>query len=310
MHVIMYHYVRDLPRTQFPAIKGMMLDCFRVQVDELRQHFEMATLRTALEFLAGTYEPRRDLCLLTFDDGLREHYEQVTPILAERRIQGLFFLITSSIAEGRVAPVHMNHFLMAKLGFEEYSKHFERLLREQSAAPFNRGNDEAVARRTYPWDTPEIASFKYVFNFILSPVLRDRLVTAMFELYIAPQQEFSRELYLTWSEAREMQAEGMVLGGHTHEHRPLAALSDSELEEDLRACRMHLDENVRNQPVWPFCYPYGKRDSFDSRAVRMLKHLDFNCAFSTEAGPGKPEEDLFAIPRIDCNRVETSQIAA
>ncbi len=29
LHIVMYHYVRDLPRTRFPRIKGMMLDEFR-----------------------------------------------------------------------------------------------------------------------------------------------------------------------------------------------------------------------------------------------------------------------------------------
>src|SRR5271163_372474 len=83
LFVSTYHYVRDLPRTQFPQIKGMLLDDFREQVKVLPDLFEMATVNSALEFLKGTYHPRRDLCLMTFDDGLKEHYADVTPILDE-----------------------------------------------------------------------------------------------------------------------------------------------------------------------------------------------------------------------------------
>ena len=64
---------------------------------------------------------------MTFDDGLREHYADVTPILAEEQIQGLFFLITGCMEDGVVAPVHMNHFLMAHLGFEVYRRAFEKM---------------------------------------------------------------------------------------------------------------------------------------------------------------------------------------
>ena len=95
LHIVVYHYVRDLPRSPFPRIKGMLLEDFEKQVASLDGRFEMATLESALAYLSGTYTPRRDLCLMTFDDGLREHFAEVTPILARRHIQGIFFVITS-----------------------------------------------------------------------------------------------------------------------------------------------------------------------------------------------------------------------
>ena len=77
-----------------------------------------------LAFLRGEYAPPRDMVLLTFDDGLKEHYAEVMPLLAEAHVQGQFFLITSCLENGAVAPVHMNHFLMAKLEFPEYRDAF------------------------------------------------------------------------------------------------------------------------------------------------------------------------------------------
>src|SRR5580704_10319558 len=97
LYIATYHYVRDLPNTRFPKIKGMLLDDFRRQTATLPDLFEMATVSSAFEFLTGRYQPRRNLCLMTFDDGLKEHYAEVTPILAENDIQGVFFLITSCL---------------------------------------------------------------------------------------------------------------------------------------------------------------------------------------------------------------------
>ena len=94
LNVVMYHYVRDLPNTPFPNIKGMHIREFADQVAALKGQYEMATLESALDFVSGAYEPTKDLCLLTFDDGLKEHYSEVTPLLREAGIQGLFFVIT------------------------------------------------------------------------------------------------------------------------------------------------------------------------------------------------------------------------
>ena len=77
----------------------MLLDDFREQVAGLSTQFEMASLESAVDFIAGEYRPRRDLCLLTFDDGLKEHYTDVTPILYEKRIRAVFFPITGCLEE-------------------------------------------------------------------------------------------------------------------------------------------------------------------------------------------------------------------
>lgn len=304
LHVATYHYVRDLPRTRFPQIKGMLLNDFREQVKALPNAFEMATLESAVAFLTGKYRPRRDLCLMTFDDGLREHYADITPILAEQRIQGLFFLITSCLEDCVVVSVHMNHFLMAQLGFKSYQSEFVQTVREMGfGEQLETQCDPCVFQRTYPLDTPEVAQFKYFFNFVLSPRTRDLAVRTLFKKYLGDEQEFGGELYLNWSEAREMQQAGMVIGGHSHEHRPLATLRYPELYVDLTRNWELIQKNLAPQEVWPFSYPYGKADSFNRNTVEILRQLGYRLALCTEPGNNLPGVDLFAVRRVDCKDV-------
>jgi peptidoglycan/xylan/chitin deacetylase (PgdA/CDA1 family) len=299
----MYHYVRDLPRTRFPRLNGMLTEDFRQQVTKLAAMYEMASIESALDFMTGEYRPRRDLCLLTFDDGLKEHFTEVTPILHEKRIRGVFFLITSCVEERKVAPVHMNHFLLASLDFADYSDAFFKkvvALDPEALAPFK--VEAGRAAQTYPWDTPEVARFKYIFNFGLDPAVRDRAVRELFTTHISDEAGFAQELYVTWEEARRMQKSGMTIGGHTHQHKPLANLSTNELMWDLETCHRLLLRNLTPQAVWPFSYPYGKRDSFHIRAVRKLQQLGFRCAFSTESGDNRRGCDQFAAGRTDCKK--------
>lgn len=301
LDVVMYHYVRDLPNSGYPRLKAMLLDDFRSQVAWLADTYEMATMESALAFLNGTYQPSRPLCLLTFDDGVKEHYADVLPVLAERRIQGMFFVITGCLEDHVVAPVHMNHFLMASMDWEQYTKEFEEQLYIADRHAADLSVDASTAARTYPWDTAEVARFKYLFNFLLKAETREPIVKSLFQRHIGAEDSFAKELYVSWEEAREMQSAGMVIGGHTHSHSVLSRMSSQELALDLGSCRRLLDERCLPQTVWPFCYPYGKKDSFDGRTIQTLKDLRFDCSFSTEAESNHPHGDRYAIRRIDCN---------
>ncbi len=295
---VMYHYVRDLPSTRFPRIKGMLTEDFRNQVDLLSSRYEMATLESALDFLGGSYHPERDLCLLVFDDGLKEHYSDVTPILAERNIEGLFFVITGCIEDGRVASVHKNHFLLAALDFAEYKQAFLERLAEISPQTSTEVDHEKV-RTTYRWDTPEVAAFKYLLNFNLTEAQRERILNDLFARYLGDEKEFARELYVSWEEVRRMQSAGMLIGGHTHSHVALSTMGDPQQQADLTQCSQLLRERLTPQALWPFSYPYGQAHSFNEVTVQTLQDLDFACGFVTEVGPNDVNRDLFRIRRID-----------
>lgn len=300
----MYHYIRDVHKTAFPRIKGMLTEVFRRQLTLLQDRYEMATLESALEFVRGRYSPRRDLCLLTFDDGLKEHYAEVMPLLIEHHVQGIFFPITACLENERVVPVHMNHFLMAAYGVESYREMFaERLTELFPEVQADESIDKVVLKRTYRWDVSEVARFKYLINYVLEPAVRDPVIRSLFEERLGPEQDFARTLYFNWDEAREMQAAGMIVGGHSHQHLPLTRQSP---EDDLRRCRDLLHDRLDPQAMWPFSYPYGTKHSDNGTTSTCLRQLGFTCAFTTQAGPITSGADPFDLHRLDCNDVPMS----
>jgi len=160
-----------------------------------------------------------------------------------------------------------------------------------------------VAQLSYPWDTPEVASFKYLITFVLDWDIRDEVIKTLFEEYISDEQSFSSALYLNLKEAREMQTAGMLIGGHSHQHKPLASLTDEELFGDIHSCKRFLIEHLNVQTLWPFCYPYGQNHSFNDTTIREVKRSGFACAFSTEVGVNLPGVDEFTLHRVDCEDV-------
>jgi peptidoglycan/xylan/chitin deacetylase (PgdA/CDA1 family) len=297
LRVVLYHYVRDRGRTTFPRLNAISSDRFRDQVDHLSARYEMATLEAALAFLRGEYQPDHDLCLLTFDDGLKEHYREVLPVLVEKRIQGLFFVITGCV-EGGVAAVHKNHFLMAALDFDTYRA--EVLRRLATLAPgVTEDTDPQIVRNTYRWDTPEVGQIKYLVNFKLGDAVRRRVLDDMFAANLGDEVAFARGLYLSWDEAREMQGLGMLIGGHSHTHVPLAVQRAPRQREELMKCAEALHSHLREQNLWPFAYPHGKPDTFSEETNAALQGFHFDSAFVTVVGDNLPGQDLYEIHRVD-----------
>jgi peptidoglycan/xylan/chitin deacetylase (PgdA/CDA1 family) len=309
LRVVMYHYVRAATDL-YPRLKGIALDDFCRQVDELAESFEMASLESALDYIAGRYSPNRDLCLLTFDDGLKDH-ARAAEILGERRIEGQFFLITSAIEEQRVLSVHKNHLLLAALDFEPYRAAFlEKLVARGAARP---PADPAAVKKTYRWDTEDVATFKYLLNFQLDKHVREQILDELFLAHVGQDREIASSFYLSWDEARHMQQLGMRLGGHTHRHEPLSTLSVAEQRDDLTACSALLAGRLLPQKLLPFSYPYGKSDSFTAETQRLLREAGFACAFTTQVGdnlPGQSPMELRRVDTKDCQKTDNARAAS
>jgi peptidoglycan/xylan/chitin deacetylase (PgdA/CDA1 family) len=295
--VVMYHYVRDVRGSRFPGIHAVGVDEFRRQVRELVSRCEVPDVGGVLAFLEGRYVPQRPLCLFTFDDGFAEHATTSAPILREYGAYGMFFLATACQEEGRVLPVHKNHFLMACLGFDAYRERFEKLLAE-----FGRPAPEVdpkAARAAYRWDTLEVATFKYVLNHHLPTATRDAVVSRLFEEELGSEAEFGASLYLDWHQAAAMQRDGMLIGGHTHTHSMLAAHPEEMQRGEIATCARLLTERLGARADRPFAYPFGKAHTFDHVTERLVEEAGFACAFSTETGMNTGVEPRFAIRRLD-----------
>src|ERR1017187_9405603 len=112
--IVMYHYVRDLGRSRFPAIKGLSMERFCRQLDYIQSRYTPITAENLLEALSS---PKKDLppnpILLTFDDGYSDHFANVFPLLDARGIQGCFFPPAQAVLEHTVLDVNKIHFVLA-----------------------------------------------------------------------------------------------------------------------------------------------------------------------------------------------------
>src|SRR6266545_4959573 len=115
--VLMYHYVRD-PGDAAEAgsgIPGMSIKTFEGQLDELSKQYSFVTWPDVRATLQEGKPLPSSACLLTFDDGVCDHYLNVFRVLHQRNLTGLFFVMDRCDSEEFILA-HKIHFLLAKLG--------------------------------------------------------------------------------------------------------------------------------------------------------------------------------------------------
>ncbi|MFB6347303.1 MAG: polysaccharide deacetylase family protein [bacterium] len=89
--ILLYHTVGgDLPQS-------IALDAFKDQMSYLADNFSVHNLNDFTRELERN--PDRNLACVTFDDGHRDNYEKVLPVLNDRNISGTFFITTGSIGD-------------------------------------------------------------------------------------------------------------------------------------------------------------------------------------------------------------------
>ncbi len=92
----------------------------------------------------------------------------------------------------------------------------------------------------------------------------------------------------------EMSKHGIEFGSHGVSHRSLPLLSSEDLDLELRHSKRTIEE-VLNQPVKYFAYPYGE---VNERVKNATIGSGYDCAFASNSGPLGFHSDLFEIRRI------------
>jgi peptidoglycan/xylan/chitin deacetylase (PgdA/CDA1 family) len=100
--------------------------------------------------------------------------------------------------------------------------------------------------------------------------------------------------HLDWTSLRELKAQGVELGSHSHSHRAMDVLPEADLIREL----VDSKETLRSETdatAASFCYPHG----YTSRRVRKLAaRAGYHNACIVGRRIAKPGDPLLALPRL------------
>lgn len=296
----MYHYVR--PESAVPPhFRYLPLDGFRRQLDHFAAQAHIASASEFFEALRRR-QPLPNSVVLTFDDGLADHYEYVFPELCARGLWGLFFVPTLPYAAGRVLDVHKTHLALGRAGGRRVLRELEPLLRPEMLEPEYVARLEGCLYRGHIEDEAT-AEVKRLLNYYLRLEHREQVCDQVYRQTGGIEDVDVKRHYASADQLRAMGAAGMTLGAHSVSHRLLSQLAPDEqtreVEESLSTLGELLGERVRS-----FCFPYGGDHSFDAHTLGTLEASGIDFAFSVEPreiSARDLSEQRLALPRYDCN---------
>ena len=308
LYISMYHYTRYIKNSRYPAIKGLEVKDFKKQLDFFEEKFNIITMEEVTEVaLKGRKLPEKAL-LLTFDDGYIDNYTVALPLLAERGLQGSFFVPAKPLVDGGLLEVNKIHFTLAK-GDEknivrdilDYSLKLKEKLREKLNIADRDISEELYKRYAVSngRDTVDISFIKKMLQEVLPAENRTEIIDILFDKYVEVSEEvLANELYVNKAQLKVMKKLGMFIGLHGYEHNHLALLTEEEqkkdLEKSLSAMREFIDEDA-----WVMNYPYG---SYNETTLRLIKSRGAVLGLTTKRGIAdiKPDSAL-ELARFDCN---------
>jgi peptidoglycan/xylan/chitin deacetylase (PgdA/CDA1 family) len=303
--VVSYHYVHDTSAIRFPRLKTLHPAAFDAQVSALERGTAIVDYHAFLEAVDGERPLDAPASLLTFDDGLIDHYRTVFPILLARGLRGTFFISpTSNSPTPRVLNVQKVQLLLAQLG--------ETLLGEVEGAFALTGTGgllgAAPHSTLYRYDSAGDRRVKQLLNYDLPFEIAGPLLTELLRIHVGDEEDVARELYLTPAMIGEMASAGMIFGYHTRDHRVLSRLSIDEQRDQL-AGGVEWIRALTGQSSVPFCYPHGHAHAYTADTIRLLRDTGYSLAFTAVRGVCGPSAGArFEVPRFDTRDVPPVEV--
>lgn len=302
--IVMYHYVRELERSRFPAIKGLRLDRFRRQLEHIKANYTPVAVEDLMDASldAGVRLPPNAI-LLTFDDGYSDHFQNVFPLLDAAGIRGCFYPSAQPVRDHMVMDVNKIQFVLAAARdveklldqafhyLDEFRSEFELKSREEYR--------QSVTEK-HRYDPPEVILFKRLLQRELPETVRRNVVRRLFADYVTSDEAaFACELYMSIDQMSCMRAHGMHIGSHGDTHVWLNHIGPDAQADEVDRSLDFLEKLGIDKNEWTICYPYG---GFDESLLKVIRARRCRMGFSVEPRAADLDlDDPLTLPRIDTN---------
>jgi peptidoglycan/xylan/chitin deacetylase (PgdA/CDA1 family) len=237
---------------------------FGQHLDHIRRMAVVVSLEEALDGIHGRGTLPRRAVLLTFDDGHRSVLEVGLPMLRERGLPAVVFVVAGIVDSDR--PFWWTEVIDLA----------------------TRGGSVTGMHALEPPDL--VRAFKSVAD--------ERRLEAIEELRRTAKGSTAPTPQLTTEDLRTMESAGIAIGNHTWSHASLSRCAEAVCVREIESSHEMLSKALGHPPS-SFAYPFGDRDT---RAASLLRELGYQGAFLFDhrLSPRRPSNP-FAISRLRVN---------
>ena len=296
---INFHYVRPLD-SRYPGLHQRSPEDFSSQLDTLDGLGAFVSPQQLEDMLHNPSDSHpNNAFVLTFDDGLKDHYNHVAAEL-DRRDWKAFFFVNSAPWQGELLGVHRLQLLNASVPFPKLYAAFIDWLKKEDLDLDPRNLEVERVRRVYTYDEDEVARFKFAINFEMAAETKEQVLQMLFAQFLGNDAGHATDLYLSPAECSKLAEMGHTIGCHSHRHRPLSLLTPEDCATEVSVNAKSIEEATGQKPSW-ISFPNGVLDSEDTVALTACREQGIGYGFTMKRGFIEPGANPISLNRVDTN---------
>lgn len=302
----MYHFVNSKKDNKiFHGMKGEDICDFEKQIVYLKENYTNITVNEIKQFFANGKKLPKDGFCLTFDDGFKQHFTNVFPLLVKHNLEGIFFVPTLPLEERRSTALEKQRLLQyGKLydNYKDFLFDFYDIAKKITKRDFS--NMELTSKniekaKKYLKDisfySNEERFYRKLRNDYISKEEFEKIVDIQFKKFYIKDEDFIKEYFMDIDDLKQMHKNGMIIGGHSHTHPFLDKIGKEQMINEIDRSFKFLQDYIY-EDIDIFSYPYG---AYDEKTIKYLSEKNISFAFDTEC------KDNILIKKYNIHRVDS-----
>jgi len=293
--IVNYHYFREdvYDNGIYPTNKKNL----KKQIDILSKNYDFISQNDLIDIIScksGKFS--KNLCMLTFDDGLKEQIEAYD-FLYQLGIPSTFYITTKAIKDYVVLNVHKLHYIRTLISDEELLvKIFKYFSFDDKSFDLN------ILNNQYRYDNIIQRKIKYFLNFILSPIEKTKFLSELFTDFESNELLFSKNLYMSISELKKLSQENSI-GYHGFSHDPLGTMKSTDREFEIEASQNFFRVNFKNSVHAGISYPFGGKSAVSNDLKTLCRKYKLPYGLTMQRGINNYSDlnNKYFLKRVDTN---------
>ncbi len=276
-----YHYVRP-KNNSFPRILGNDIEEFQKHIEMLKKDYSIISPKDILNFYNSdyTFQNNKNI-LLTFDDGLYDHFE-AAKILYEYNIKAIFFIPTCILAEKLPANPMIIHYCIAEFGVKKFLKAYHEVLNELQIPNEINYLIQYNKEQENIWN--KIDQIKNFFKYKIEHSLSRKILIKIFQnIFLAKFPDALNIIHLNENKIKEIIKMGHSVGTHTHTHLSIGTskLNSNDFKKEVVHPKKILEEKF-NSKIFSFSYTFGEKQDCLPPSELLTYTKEYKLAFTVE----------------------------
>jgi len=300
--IVTYHYIRN-NRSSYPGIHPCSVDQFNNDIKLLKKTGFIPFNKKSLSDL--NYNSSEKYFIITFDDGLKDQFDNAVNILNDHQTNGIFFINSKPYLDFKPNIVNKYHWIRSQINPKEFNEIFLKEL-EVILPEFIINDDFKIkAKKIHIHDDSNIAIIKYLISSVLPSDILDLISQKFLKMFAISDKELCKEIYIDEINLHSLNSTDNLLALHGHSHEMYSRLTSDEIEIDLKKNIKFL-KKFTNKKKYYFAYPYGRANaipSINDTHLRALKNLNISAIFTLNSNINNSTEQTFLYDRITNNEI-------